>query len=189
MQVMIIDVQNTYMIWCKNLLRGIPEFCKFSKNYYVWDNVSGENFEEEFPDDWREEEYQEFYDSLNIIDKQYGFFRSLMDLGLDEDDESIVQLVKFMQKHRIYDSRMILENDDVHREYKVLFKSSPLMNINLDDYPISIPEDLIQSFHDYGVSDGVILVGGSTNACLKEVAILLRVMDIDYIIEESLTYA
>jgi len=94
------------------------------------------------PEEWFDEE--DFYNSLNFITKEYGFFRSLMDVGLDSDDELILKLLSFMKRHGLYDSRDILEDEGIHIQFKEEFKNTALLEINLNDYPIGIPTDLIE---------------------------------------------
>lgn len=186
MQLLIIDVQNTYRKFCHPLINTIPAFAEnFAHIVFLFDNHDGQEFNEEVPDEWMDE--PEFYDRLNGISKQYGFFRGLMDAGIDAEDEEIVKLGKFMRKNKIVDARDVLENESLKKKYLKEFKHSPLLNIDFNDYGFYLPEDLIEEIEST-IRPGVTLVGGARNECLKEVAVLLRVLDIDYTIIEEHTY-
>jgi hypothetical protein len=189
MQLLIIDVQNTYLKHCQELLSKIPLFAQnFSEVIYLFDNINDEDFHSQVPEEWLSEEFQEFYDSWKVISKNYAFFRGLMDAGVDEGDDELVKLAQFMRKHNINDAREINEDNlDIWTHYQREFKNSPLQNLDFEDYGFYLPEDLINDLES-SVRDGVVLVGGGRNECLKEVALLLRVLDIKYTIHEELTY-
>lgn len=186
-QLLIIDVQNTYKKhFSPNLLKDISDLCSnFSQIFYLYDDINGQDIHSEMPDEWLEDE--KFYDSLNIMTKNYAFFRGLMDLGLDAEDEELVRLAKFMRKNKITDAREIEENLEVKEMFYKEFKNSPIMEISFDDYSFYLPEDLMEELES-NIRNGVTLVGGGRNECLKEVALLLKVLDIDYSINEDLTY-
>lgn len=188
MQLLVIDVQNSYRKHCQELIPKIPEYSKkFSQVFYLIDTLV--DFpDEEIPEEFEQEELlDEFYSKLHFLSKEYGFLRSLMDLGIDEDGEEIIKLARFMLSHNILDSRMILEDKEVLEKYQREFKNSSLNNINLDDYPISLPDDLIDTLREK-LSDGVVLIGGGRNECLKEISLLLKILDIKHTIDEEMTY-
>lgn len=186
MQLLIVDVQNTYRKWCGDLIPKIPKFAKkFSDVVYLFDNMNDQDFYNEVPEEWLEK--QKFYDRLTVISKNYAFFRGLMDLGVDDDDSELVRLAQFMRQNSITDVRDIAEDDDVSEKFQKEFKHSPLMNINFEDYSFYLPEDLINDI-EAKIKPGVVLIGGGRNECLKEIALLLRILDISYSIHEELTY-
>lgn len=188
MQLLIIDVQNTYLKHCQDLLTKIPEFAKnFSEVIYLFDDINGEDLHSQIPEEWLNEEYESFYDSFTILRKNYAFFRGLMDAGID-DNSSLVKLAQFMRKHKISDAREInQDNDSLWKSYQRQFKNTPLQNVDFEDYGFYLPEDLINDL-ETSVRDGVVLVGGGRNECLKEVALLLQVLGIKFTIHEELTY-
>lgn len=184
-KLIIIDVQETYRsFFTKNLCENIIEFSKnFNQVYFIYDTIDGQSFNEDLPFEFMENE--EFSGTLNEITKEYGFIRSLMDLGLDSDDEELVKLLRFMIKNNVCDARDIEQDEDLHNKFLKEFGNGPLMEVSFDDYPISIPMDLVDSLIDL---NNPVLVGGARNECLKEISILLRSLDIVHTIEESLTY-
>lgn len=118
-----------------------------------------------------------------FFDKGYAFFRYCMDNSIDEDN--IVDLVKFMLKHNINDSRDIDEN--MWNNYMVE------MNRTQDDVRdlleeaddlISIP-DLMDFLSNY---NNVVLCGGGISECLKEVEIALLCLDKNYSILSEFVY-
>jgi hypothetical protein len=186
MQLLIIDVQNTYRKYCHNLIGKIPQLASnYGEVVYLFDNINGQEFYEEVPEEWMEEET--FYDRLKIISKNYAFFRGLIDAGVDEDDSELVRLAQFMRKNQIIDARDIKEDEEVLEKYQIEFKHSPLQNIDFEDYSFYLPEDLIEQLES-NIKNGVVLVGGGRNECLKEVALLLKVLDIKFSILEEYTY-
>jgi hypothetical protein len=189
MQLLIVDVQNTYLKYCQDLLVKIPQFAQnFSEVIYLFDNINNEDFHSQVPDLWMQEEYQEFYDRWKVISKNYAFFRGLMDAGIDEDDQELVKLAQFLRKYNLNDAREICpDNPKIWKTYQKEFKHSPLQNINFEDYGFYLPEDLITDLEN-SLRDGVVLVGGGRQECLKEVALLLRVLGIKFTIHEELTY-
>lgn len=188
MQLLIVDIQNTYRKYCHNIIMKVPDYAKnFPAIFYLFDNVDGQDISEEIPEEWIDDQ-PELVDRFNIISKNYAFFRGLMDAGVDEDDSEIVRLAQFMRKHRLVDAREICpDNLKVWKAYQKEFKNSPLQNIDFEDYSFYLPEDLISDL-EAQIRDGVVLIGGGRNECLKEVALLLRVLEIKFTINEELTY-
>lgn len=120
---------------------------------------------------------------INMYDKGYAFFRYCMDEGVNEDE--ITNLVRFMMKHQINDSREITEEfwDMFEAEY------SPDDIRELVEYAddcINIPE--LMDYLDDIIHGTVYLTGGGVNECLKEVEIALNAMNKPYIIYPEFTY-
>ena len=186
MALLIVDLQNAYRShMAKDLVEKVRQkSAEFSEVYYLWDTLSGNDLYSEIPEEWMEDE--EFYNQLNLITKEYGFFRSLMDLGLDADDELLLKLLSFMSKHNVYDCREILDQEELYSLFKEEFKKTSLMEINLNDYPVSLPLDLMEELEK--LPSNIYLVGGGRNECLKEVYILLKHMGKKPSIIEDLTY-
>ncbi len=123
-------------------------------------------------------------ENLNRIifyDKGYAFFRYCMDSSIDEDD--IVDLVKFMKKYDINDSREIKE--EYWDEFIKEFEGEDIRELMEDsDDCISIPDlmDFLQPYHN------ITLTGGGCEECLKEVEIALKSLDKKYEIDNDFTY-
>lgn len=118
-----------------------------------------------------------------FYDKGYNFFRYCMDESIDEDN--IVDLVKYMMRHDITDSREIDEemwNDYMEETNHTQQDVRDLLE-NASDM-INIP-DLMEFLENYS---NIILTGGGLNQCLKEVEIALLSLDKKYEIFKKFTY-
>lgn len=110
-----------------------------------------------------------------FYDKGYAFFRYCIDNSIDEDN--IADLVKYMIKHNINDSRDIDEDmwnsymeETNHTQQDVRDLLEPA------DDMINIP-DLMNFLNKYS---NIVLTGGGINECLKEVEIALLSLDKKY---------
>mgnify|MGYP006289395421 CR=1 FL=1 len=126
---------------------------------------------------------EEVLDFARFYDKGYAFFRYCMDSDIDEDD--VANLVKFMIKHNINDTRDIDEN-----MWNLYMKEYDIQDVrdlleHADDM-INIPE-LIDFIRDSGYVN-ILLCGGGINECLKEVEIALMAMDKNYRVLTKYTY-
>lgn len=110
-----------------------------------------------------------------FYDKGYAFFRFCMDNSIDDD--SIVDLVKFMINNNITDTRdvdeqmwneFVEQSDYDYSEIRELLEHSEDM--------INIP-DLMDFISYYS---NIILMGGGIDECLKEVEIALKSLGKDY---------
>ncbi len=109
--------------------------------------------------------------NFNFIEKEYGFFRDLTDIGISE--ELLISLLKYM-----------LDNG-----YRNINEISPdvienILGEDITGTEFYIPE-LYYDLEDLGIlpeSTGeYTLIGGASDACLKEVEILLRAGNVEYI--------
>ena len=126
---------------------------------------------------------EEVIDTAIFYDKGYAFFRYCMDSGIDE--ENISDLVKFMLKHNINDSREI--DSDMWDEFMNETgnsKEDVRELLEFADDMISIP-DLMDFLNSY---NNIVLLGGGINECLKEVEIALLALDQKYNIMSKFTY-
>ncbi len=121
---------------------------------------------------------------IRWFDKGYAFFRYCMDSGNDE--EEIVNLVKYMIQENITDSRDIDEEmwEGFMKQYG--YDSSDVRDLlELAGDAINIP-DLMDYLRNY--SGKLVLCGGGINECFKEVEIALRALDKPYSILTKFTY-
>jgi len=126
--------------------------------------------------------FQEWLINLNIdediiqnatfYDKGYAFFRYCIDNSIDEDN--IVDLIKYMIKHNVNDSRDI-DNDMWNNYMKETNHNQQDVRDLLENAGdmINIP-DLMSFLKNYS---NIILLGGGINECLKEVEIALLSLD------------
>jgi len=168
----VVDVQPAYKknisFNVEKLLHEIKEK-KYSRILYLF-NGPDFGFESESDiKDWLyeivdyDEEIVEFIETFDFYEKNYGFYRDLMDAGYDYSD--IVKLIKFMMDKKITDSRD-LEDSDWEK-------------LNLDDISpnmIYIP-DVLDELKKVSNID---LCGGGKNECLAEIEMCLDVLDKEY---------
>jgi len=127
---------------------------------------------------------EEILNTAYFYDKGYAFFRYCMDEGID--DNEIVDLIKFMIKHQINDSRDINEQMWIifMQEYNLDQSSVRDLLENAGDL-INIPE-LMEQLQKY--RGKIVLVGGGLKECLKEVEIALMALNKPYNLFTQYTY-
>lgn len=185
-QLMIIDVQQTFE-GSQDLDEKILELSKgYGDIILLQDVISGDGV---FPYDmWTEMAlaYEEGDFNPRVITKEYGFFRNLMDEGFD--DELIVDLARFLISKGLRDGRDIQEDlsEQDMQEYQKVLKKHGVEDIDFESYILYIP-DLKEDLEEV-VSNGVVLVGGGLNECLKEVSLLLDVLGISHSVDMSCVY-
>lgn len=126
---------------------------------------------------------EEVINGATFYDKGYAFFRYCMDSGIG--DEDVADLVKFMVKHDINDSRDMDEEmwGLFMKEYNV-DQSEVRDLLEHSDDMINIPDlmDFLQRYNN------IVLCGGGINECLKEVEIALMASDKQYKVFTNYTY-
>lgn len=178
-QLIIVDVQQEY---ANSMPWPINEFCQwlneesstFSKITFLYNGPDmGFSSEHELQYWYEKNELDEdVIHSSDWYDKGYAFFRYCIDSGIE--DEDVATLVRYMDKNDISDSRDIDED---------------VWNAFLKEYPLEDVKELLQDSGDmihlpdlmdklkYLPNDDIILVGGSSDACLKEVEIALMALE------------
>lgn len=121
--------------------------------------------------------------NATFYDKGYAFFRYCMDNSIDEDN--IVDLVKYMIRNDINDTRDIDEEmwNDYMQETNHNQQDVRDLLENADDM-INIP-DLMDFLKGYS---NIVLTGGGVNECLKEVEIALLSLDKNYNVLNEFVY-
>lgn len=177
----VVDIQPEYMNYAgKHFAR---EFCSWlNQNYSTFRSVLflfngpelGFPTEQELKYWYLENGLnEEIIENSKFYDKGYAFFRYCMDSGVDEDE--IVDLVKFMIKKHINDSRDMTDHwDEFVKEFG---KQHARELLEYSEDAINIP-DLMDFIRRFG-SD-LILVGGGEQECLKEVEIALKANNQSY---------
>jgi hypothetical protein len=111
-----------------------------------------------------------------FFDKGYAFFRYCMDEGID--DEDVADLIKFMIRHNINDSRDI--DEEMWNQFMQEYNHDQSEVRDLLEYAddmIHIP-DVMEFLQNY--NQNIVLCGGGLQECLKEVEIALMAMDKPY---------
>lgn len=191
-QLVIVDVQKCFPL-SESIVDDLVDYAKgFDEIIYVWDMLFQEDPANEAGEGLNNQMFRQMKDSqIKVkqvpIEKQYGFLRSFMDLGFD--DEEIIALLKFMLDRGIYDSRDLGE-DDIKEEHKADFQKL-LDEYELGDWDtydaIFIPEDLLTDLRT-NVKQRPLLVGGGREECLKEIYLLMEAMGFNPEINEQYTY-
>lgn len=166
-----VDVQPCYMKdidWLSQYRQHIED--KRVLFVYNSEELSGDT--EDCIDDYLE---QHMIESTNHVrlEKEYGFLRSWMDLGVDE--ETIIEAIRYMRAEGIYDSRDIDE-----AVWNKRFSDCP------EDDPIFIPDELDE--YDWTPWSGCELVGGGIDECLAELSIWLKAIYVHHTINHRYTY-
>ena len=183
----VVDVQPAYEQRCFH----ISDFCNFLNNYpsnkkiYYFYVGSDSGFTE---DDkysiiewlYENECKEETIDRIKFIEKDYGFFRDLMDTGIDEN--IIKKLIRYMVITRKYsledeDKETILKyfgttNGEIERAIDDL--NSGRLTLHLPGY---IDDKLIRELKQ---NQPFIIVGGGRRECLAEIELLLSTFNISH---------
>lgn len=104
------------------------------------------------------------------FEKNYAFFRDVMDTGLMNDDE-IIELARYMIKTRIWDIR------DIKNWDKINISQDTKEDLQTENYGFYIPD---VAFLLKKLSGSSILIGGEENSCLEEVRLLLEILKKSY---------
>jgi hypothetical protein len=115
--------------------------------------------------------------NMNFFEKNYAFFRDLMDEGIDDD--VIVELGKLLIGKKIWDWR-----DLDHDDYET-FCSIHDLDLDRDSYNFNIPDVL---FYINKLPDNCILVGGGQSECLREVELCFMMLDKSYTLNHQYIY-
>jgi hypothetical protein len=123
-------------------------------------------------------------DSARYFDKGYAWMRYCMDEGAEE--EEIVNLVKYMIRHNVNDSRDIDEEMWIGFMKEYGYNSSEVRDLLEPAQDcINIP-DLMEYLQKY--SGKLVLCGGDINECFKEVEIALTALEKNYNVLTEYTY-
>ena len=140
--------------------------------------------------DWfyQNELQEELFDTFKFYDKGYAFFRFCMDKGIDDD--LTVYLIKYMIANDINDTRDI--DEDTWNELISYYQE---MDVDMSDVReliehsldmLNIP-DLMEELKEL-TSGNILLTGGHSEECLKEVELALKALDMEYELLEDFIY-
>lgn len=171
-ELVVVDVQPAYKNYIKFNIESFINYIKeqnYSKILYLFNGPDfGFESEQEIKE-WLfeivnyDEDLCEFIHTFKFYEKNYGFYRDLMDSDYDEDD--IIKLIKYMNDKKETDSRDLKDS-----EWEKLKIENPKPN------HIYIP-DVIDILKNH---NNIHLCGGGKTECLKAVEICLKVLGKDY---------
>jgi hypothetical protein len=171
-----VDIQPTYKESIHFVDHNLFRYCSQFPRIEVFYNGEDFGFESE-------QEVRDFYyengctertqNKMKFFEKNYAFFRDLMDDGVD--DEDIVKIGKLLLSTNRYDWRDLLED-----EFEEL-------GIDLDPhtYAFNIPDVL---FEIKRLPNNCVLIGGGRDECLKEVELCFQILDKPYEVNWKYVY-
>lgn len=166
-----VDIQPMYENFINfNLGNFFEWLSKQKKVLYLYNGPEtvGVDREEEIMDWMLDYDFpEEKFDDIYFYDKGYGFFRSWMDMEIDND--KLQKVIRYMVNNRIWDSRDIpREEAEKILDDDMSFYDSDM--ISIPDIPLNILKKFSKSY----------LVGGGRDECLEEIQILMNAFNIKY---------
>jgi hypothetical protein len=187
---LVVDIQEEYMIHLGDFPLNFTEFLNNNINNFSSINLLYNGAET--MDGPSESEYkfwliengleEDNILSLDFYDKGYAFLRTCMDSGIDE--EQIIDVVKYMYKENITDSRDI--NVEALKDYLGGSYDEIIEFISKKEDNIWIPE--LMGELEWYIGKKLLVTGGGVDECLKEVELCLKALDIDYEILDEFTF-
>lgn len=181
----VVDIQPFYDEWHRDIVSNLTEHINENnyKNIFYFFNGSDLGID----DTHQEISYyllengleEEKLNSIIFIEKSYGFFRTWMDYGVNED--IIVYTIKYMIENNIYDTRDI----GVDILESIFKKFGEDFDERLINDPMGLPTFDLNKFKSIRSCD---ICGGGRNECLLEIELLLEALDIKYNRIEYLIY-
>ena len=188
-QLIIIDVQKSFF----QSEKLDEEILNYSKNFdsviYIYDTTYCSKLEQY--DMWgsMNKSFIEGDFTPVIIEKQYDFFRDLLD---DErySHDFIIKLIKLLITNNLDNGQeLLLEENGLQSELNELCdrynQKTPDFYLQHDTF--YLPRDLLVQIKKL-VSSNCVVVGGGLDSCLLEVSILLQSLDIEHTINKEFCY-
>ena len=196
---LIIDVQPEYSSHSNNILPGVQQMISKAngKIVVVYNDFGGGDtpeqvlhylagHDEEYDgyvyddetDDYIEAEQSPLEQKLHnaqFIQKEFGFLRGWMDNGVD--DRIIIEVIRAMYQHKVYDSRDIQPEWVSEDAQEVLENDSD--SIFVQDW---VPIHLLHSLQPF------YMMGGGRNECLREIELICHAFNIKFKRIDSLVY-
>lgn len=193
---LVVDVQPEYDVWCKAVLPGIRDLISRSKGELVllYNDFGGGDSAEDvynYIGNLDELEYDEDDEPVltsllkrlqqaQYLQKEYGFLRPMMDMEVSA--RTIIQVLRLMYQNRVTDSRD-LDYDLLPIEAKHELESNPFdwdnEGIFIQDWvPVSRLKQLSPFY----------IVGGGRDECLREIELICNAFNIRYKRIDSLIY-
>lgn len=191
-QLVIVDVQKQFAD-SKKLLKPILDYVKgFDEIIFIWDTLyqleQDKEGESHLMQMLREMKDSGIHVRMEEIGKKYGFLRGAMDTN--ESEQDIVNVLRFMLKHSLGDSR------DIQNDHKAEWENyAKKFNIQYvpegfagdESESMALPDDVVDVLKGK-IKQRPILIGGARDACLQEIFLVLKAMGLQPEINEKYTY-
>jgi len=185
----IVDVQPEYMSSASHIATDLFEY--INQHYDAFGDITFLYNGEDTLGMIAEHDYREWLVEMGLdeeiaynvrmYDKGYAFFRYCMDSNIDHD--ATINLVRYMSQHGVHDTRELDKEfwDGFIDEYG---DEDVRELLEFSDDAIHMPDlmDFLQKFNN------IVLVGGHTEECLKEVEIALEALGKTYQTWDKYTY-
>lgn len=169
--VIIVDIQPAYHKFCGHLM---PSLCSFlnNQNGNILILFNGEDLDLDSKNDVINYylEYgldEDKIESINWKEKIYGYFRDLMDSGVD--DHIIIKIIREMVLTRVNDSR------DLSQEF--IDRMINKYDVDLDMMPVFLPDVSISLLREY---NNCYIGGGGRHECFREITLFMNALNIKY---------
>lgn len=188
--VIVVDVQPAYATFNPSVCEAVVEFvAKQTGQTLLLINADDQGMTDDskasviewWNDVASEKDLELDWSKIQIFDKGYGYLRSWMDTGINE--EVILETIREMHKQDVTDSRD-LELPPVSQRSSIEQEISEAIEA-MDGDPLQTGWLELPLMHKF---NGAYLVGGADNECLSEVGLMLKAFKIKYERIEKLIY-
>lgn len=177
--ILVVDIQPAYNTHCKHILpKVINLISKANNNVIVLYNGHG------ITDDTKDDVVLYYYEhgldenilnNIQFVEKDYGFFRSWMDLVAS--DSTIIKIIRLLTQQRITDTRDLDNLPEIlGDEYNDWMEYDPLI------LPPYVNVKMLKDISPF------YMCGGGRNECLREIELLCNAFNIKYKRIDSLIY-
>lgn len=179
---------------------AFEKYIRFNmKDFIIWLNTNGKSYqsiyvlfngsEQGYVDNW--ESIKLWYRKNGIkegvlvravdLEKQYGFFRDVMDEGYEDD--TILSLARYLIKNQNLHEASDMDFDTI---FDVTNDDQLAKSITRGELSFWVPDYLISKLSP--ISGTIDVVGGAEEQCLSEIVLLLKSLNKDVNIINSWTY-
>ncbi len=169
--VIIVDIQPAYDKWCGNI---VPSLCEFlnKQTGKILILFNGEDLNLDSKNDIINYYLENGLDEDKVQDiewkeKMYGYFRDLMDSGVEEN--IIIKIIREMILNKIHDSSDLSDDikEKMYKEY----------DIDLNMKPVFLPDISISLLREF---NHCYIGGGGKHECFKEITLFMNALNIKY---------
>ena len=181
----VVDIQPSYHKYHDDITTRLIEYIDKNDFDILW-FYNGHSMGLDTKNDVRAYLYEYGLDEEKLFDiqfeeKEYGFFRSLMDEGVE--DHVIISLGRYMMKHHIRDSRD-MDNKDFDNLMIDEYERKEIKEILRVD-PFFIPDIEPNVIGRYNNCE---LIGGGRNECLEEIRLYMEMLRMRYHLNNRYIY-